>query len=510
MIAKIQLKLNNDVLLTVIKMVQQTDDYAVKNVTDALLISTKEDLITKLEEKAKNIHKQVSILDHNKKHSLVLKYHEAYSLYKLLDAVFNKQLFNDSPHIKRIKRLINELHNKVDIFAKEEDFAVVDVEHNDEVTTPAIATNLVETELFVNETTDQQVEITLEPAAFESLNFNEGVTDETHLNLFTEAPQENISPINSNSRSQTDVDTEEEQEAIIWEETLELDNLPIQEEIDKDLFSIEFTNENTIPKMDWEIIKAEDSIPSDCPPSPAAIEKQSLNDSKFSEFFNIAKKGINAEENDLAQKETKPSFQNKTTLFEIPATELPLVDNKPQEDITAIEQPLVIEDNLAIESEATLFEIPATELPLVDNKPQEDITAIEQPLVIEDNLAIENEATLFEIPVTELPLVDDKPQEDITTIEQPLVAEDNLAIESEATLFEIPATELPLVDDKPQEEITSEVGTQNTPNTKDVMQIEIFDVETIVTEPIVNKPKKERKKEKKNSSFDQEGQISLF
>ncbi|MEK6451979.1 hypothetical protein AAEZ63_10980, partial [Myroides sp. C2723] len=136
--------------------------------------------------------------------------------------------------------------------------------------------------------------------------------------------------------------------------------------------------------------------------------------------------------------------------------------------------------------------------------------AIEQPLVIEDNLAIENEATLFEIPATELPLVDNKPQEGITTIEQPLVAEDNLAIENEATLFEIPVTELPLVDDKPQEEITSEVGTQNTPNTKDVMQIEIFDVETIVTEPIVNKPKKERKKEKKNSSFDQEGQISLF
>ncbi|WP_090405703.1 hypothetical protein [Myroides phaeus] len=470
MIAKIQLKLNNDVLLTVIKMVQQTDDYAVKNITDALLISTKEDLITKLEEKAKNIQKQVSILDHNKKHSLVLKYHEAYSLYKLLDAVFNKQLFNDSPHIKRIKRLINELHTKVDIFAKEEDFAVVDVEHNDEVTTPVIATNLVETELFVNETTDQQVEITLEPAAFESLNFNNGVTDETHLNLFTEATQENIFSVNNKSCSQADIDMEEEKETIAWEETLELDNLPVQEEIDRDLFSIEFTNENTIPKMDWEIIKAEDSIPSDCPPSAAALEQQSLNDSKFSEFFNIAKKGINAEENDLAQKETKPSFQNKTTLFEIPAMELPLVDNKPQQDITTREQPSVVEDDATIESEATLFEIPATELSLVDNKPQQDITTREQPSVIEDDATIE----------------------------------------SEATLFEIPATELPLVDNKPQQDINSEVEKQNTTNTKDVMQIEIFDVETIVTEPIENKPKKERKREKKISSFDQEGQISLF
>ncbi|MEC4115489.1 hypothetical protein VSP20_00750, partial [Myroides phaeus] len=66
------------------------------------------------------------------------------------------------------------------------------------------------------------------------------------------------------------------------------------------------------------------------------------------------------------------------------------------------------------------------------------------------------------------------------------------------------------VDNKPQQDINSEVEKQNTTNTKDVMQIEIFDVETIVTEPIENKPKKERKREKKISSFDQEGQISLF
>ncbi|MVX35511.1 hypothetical protein [Myroides sp. LoEW2-1] len=149
MIAKIQLKLNNDVLLTVIKMIKQTDDYVVENVTDALLISVKEDLITKLEDKAKNIQKQVSILDHNKKHSLVLKYHEAYSLYKLVESVEEKGIFNDSPHIKKIKKLINELHSKVDIFAKEDDFNEEEEETIDlHINSHQQAKNVIFPELF--------------------------------------------------------------------------------------------------------------------------------------------------------------------------------------------------------------------------------------------------------------------------------------------------------------------------------------------------------------------------
>ncbi len=404
MIAKIQLKLNNDVLLTVIKMVQQTDDYAVNNITDALLISTKEDLINKLEDKAKNIHKQVSILDHNKKHSLVLKYHEAYSLYKLLDAVFEKQLFNDSPHIKRIKRLISELHNKVDIFAKEEDFAIVDVENNDEVVNTA---NLVETELFVNETNHPQVEITLEQAAFESLPNETGITDETHLNLFNEVPkQEEQAPLVTDTPISEEIkedilpqeESTSDKETIIWEESLEKDTSLIRTKAQKDLFSVESKPDNTIAKVDWEIIKAEDEILSDTPPSSATLEKQSLNDSKYSEFFNIAKKGINAEENDLANK---------------------------KEDVTPTQV------------EATIFD-----------------ESVMNAIIVNDSVA------------------------------------------------NIPPTD--------EEHNTEEIEGNKETKVKDVMQIEIFDVETIVTEPIENKPKRERKREKKNSSTDQEGQISLF
>lgn len=403
MIAKIQLKLNNDVLLTVIKMVQQTDDYAVKNVTDALLISTKEDLINKLEDKAKNIHKQVSILDHNKKHSLVLKYHEAYSLYKLLDAVFEKQLFNDSPHIKRIKRLISELHNKVDIFAKEEDFAIVDLENSDEITNTA---NLVETELFVNETNNPQVEITLEQAAFESLPYDNGTTDETHLNLFNETAkqEEQIPLIIENAISEEikedTIPTEEvttDKEAIVWEESLEVDISFIPIDASKDLFTIDLKTDNTIAKVDWEIIKAEDEVLSDISRSAATPEKQSLNDSKYSEYFNIAKKGINAEENDLAKKEEVISPTS---------------------------------------GEPTMFDENTTNAITKDN------------------------------------------------------SIDHIAFH----------------EDSHSEDIEKHKSTK----VKDVMQIEIFDVETIVTEPIESKPKKERKKEKKNSSSDQEGQISLF
>ena len=88
MTTKIQFKLSNDVLLTIIKMVEQTNDLIVHSVDEALLISIKEDLLTKLEDKAKTIQKQTSILDHNKKHLVVLKYHEAYTMYKLLQSMF--------------------------------------------------------------------------------------------------------------------------------------------------------------------------------------------------------------------------------------------------------------------------------------------------------------------------------------------------------------------------------------------------------------------------------------
>ncbi|MGS4346461.1 hypothetical protein ACKUSY_12875 [Myroides odoratus] len=120
MTTKIQFKLSNDVLLTVIQMVEKTDDYVVQSIKDALLVSIKEDLLAKLEDKAKNIQKQVSILDHNKKHAIVLKYHEAYTMYKLLELVYEKETFADHPHIKKIKRLLVDLENKVESFTTEE------------------------------------------------------------------------------------------------------------------------------------------------------------------------------------------------------------------------------------------------------------------------------------------------------------------------------------------------------------------------------------------------------
>ncbi|MEC4112777.1 hypothetical protein VSO92_01440 [Myroides pelagicus] len=156
MIAKIQLKLNNDILLTVIQMVKQTNDYIIENVTDALLISVKEDLITKLEDKAKNIQKQTSILDHNKKHSIILKYHEAYSLFKLIQSVEEKGIFNDHIYIKKIKKLILELKDKVDIFAKEDDFRDLEEETIDLHMNREVQTNINPLLFPVQETLDQQ------------------------------------------------------------------------------------------------------------------------------------------------------------------------------------------------------------------------------------------------------------------------------------------------------------------------------------------------------------------
>jgi len=134
MTTKIQFKLSNDILLTVIQMVEKTDDYVVQSIKDALLVSIKEDLLAKLEDKAKNIQKQVSILDHNKKHVIVLKYHEAYTMYKLLELVYEKETFADHPHIKKIKRLLVDLENKVESFTTENNPSDIA-----QTTTPALA-----------------------------------------------------------------------------------------------------------------------------------------------------------------------------------------------------------------------------------------------------------------------------------------------------------------------------------------------------------------------------------
>ena len=121
MTTKIQLKLTNDVLLTVLQMIQHLEGFEIDNLTNALLESIREDLIAKLEEKAKTIQRQTSILDHNKKNGVILKYHEAYTLYKLLEKVVENGFFTDNQHFKKIQRLIIELESKVLIVEKEKE-----------------------------------------------------------------------------------------------------------------------------------------------------------------------------------------------------------------------------------------------------------------------------------------------------------------------------------------------------------------------------------------------------
>ncbi|MCA4792510.1 hypothetical protein HX045_04660 [Myroides odoratimimus] len=332
MIAKIQLKLNNDVLLTVIKMVKHTDDYIVENVTDALLISIKEDLINKLEDKAKTIQKQVSILDHNKKHSLVLKYHEAYSMYKLLEAVHEKELFSDNLHIKKIKRLISELHNKLDIFAKEEDITIIDedlVEDNPiEVTETKPERILVLEGVEDAHTVDpNQVEI---PILFDMTDAfsdheeidtpNEEVSHEvvsTMSNTLEElfAPSvedkvilDNELPLDHNSYLEKEMDVTEETIGSTEESNTTSETFPTQETIystEEDLFMTSIPESQ--PKLDWERITTEDPSPSSEKKNTA--EQVTFSDPKYNELFNIAKTGINVDEQDLINHEPIISSQ---------------------------------------------------------------------------------------------------------------------------------------------------------------------------------------------------------
>jgi len=314
MIAKIQLKLNNDVLLTVIKMIKHTDDYIVENLTDALLISIKEDLINKLEDKAKTIQKQVSILDHNKKHSLVLKYHEAYSLYKLLDAVYEKQLFNDNLHIKKIKRLITELNNKLDIFAKEEDITIIDEDPLEETITenhPGKILVLEESE----EDTNKKVEQIEMPILFdfseafageqEEVDSPEETTSlETKFNTAVEIREEVTPEAVTAQESEVTTTIEPLEEATPDVELPTQENFPTQETVydtESDLFMSAIPE--TQPKLDWERITTEDQVEDHN--SVNTKEKVAFSNPMYNELFNIAKTGINVDVEDLVVKPNK-------------------------------------------------------------------------------------------------------------------------------------------------------------------------------------------------------------
>ncbi|WP_418887949.1 hypothetical protein [Myroides oncorhynchi] len=357
MIAKIQLKLNNDVLLTVIKMVKHTDDYVVENVTDALLISIKEDLIYKLEDKAKTIQKQVSILDHNKKHSLVLKYHEAYSLFKLLDAVYEKQLFNENLHIKKIKRLITELNTKLDIFAKEEDITIIDEEILDDIHTEEGNNGQINTKLIVEEIESshniEQIEI---PILFDFTEAFAGEQiDEDSLEITKEIKE--IEPVlntedsinHSNIGSETLISIDEtesmkqeaiekiaitrEQEIILEESVTSIEHFPTQETIydtESDLFSTNIPNSQ--PKLDWERITTEDGI--ETKEGKITGEKVAFSNPKYNELFSIAKTGINVEASDLVNApatigDTPPTSRDvmQIEIFDLEIVEADPVDN---------------------------------------------------------------------------------------------------------------------------------------------------------------------------------------
>lgn len=365
MIAKIQLKLNNDVLLTVIKMVKHTDDYIVENVTDALLISIKEDLINKLEDKAKTIQKQVSILDHNKKHSLVLKYHEAYSMYKLLEAVHEKELFSDNLHIKKIKRLISELHNKLDIFAKEEDITIIDedlIEENSiEITESKPERILVLEGTEDTHTVDpNQVEI---PILFDMTDAfsddeeeidtpNEEVSHETvstlpHTleELFTPSVEEEVIldnelPLDQTSCQKNEMDVTEETIVSTEESNTTSETFPTQETIystEEDLFMTNIPESQ--PKLDWERITTEDPAPPLEKKNTA--EQVTFSNPKYNELFNIAKTGINVDEQDLINHEPIISSQSEqemnTLLTEEEEEDIPYSQDVMQIEIFDVE-----------------------------------------------------------------------------------------------------------------------------------------------------------------------------
>lgn len=409
MIAKIQLKLNNDVLLTVIKMVKHTDDYLVENVTDALLISIKEDLINKLEDKAKTIQKQVSILDHNKKHSLVLKYHEAYSLYKLLDAVYEKQLFSDNLHIKKIKRLITELNNKLDIFAKEEDITIIDEDLQDDVITEDIIEVNQEKKLVLegyeeNTTTNtDQIEIPILfdlTEAFSEEEVSDEVIQENNLIDFTptteaseifsnletteevtlsnkelfeeetsivEQPittndetEQSIMPLESITEEQpilVEAEVETELQTIALENTTEeskSEEFPTQETVyttEEDLF-MPITPESQ-PKLDWERITTEDSVESEN--KKPAVEKVSFSNPKYNELFNIAKTGINVDADDLVN---APMAEDTSNTIHSDDTTNILVE----------EETLPTKDVMQIE----IFDLETVESDTSENKPKKE------------------------------------------------------------------------------------------------------------------------------------------
>ncbi|TDS61541.1 hypothetical protein [Myroides indicus] len=121
MITKIQIKLNNDILPAVIQVLEHTKNQKTDTLQLAVLNSIRADLLIKFEEKTKNIQKQISILDHNKKHNFVLKYHEAYALHQFISQALSIKNQQDNPHFKKLGRLVAELHGKVFVFAKEKE-----------------------------------------------------------------------------------------------------------------------------------------------------------------------------------------------------------------------------------------------------------------------------------------------------------------------------------------------------------------------------------------------------
>ncbi len=344
MTTKIQFKLSNDVLLTVIQMVEKTDDYIVRSIKDALLVSIKEDLIAKLEDKAKNIQKQISILDHNKKHAIVLKYHEAYTMYKLLELVYEKETFADHPHIKKIKRLLVDLENKVESFTTE----------NEAIETTQTATPVV--------------------PAFPSLGVNEIIIEEATI-------------LDYEGNEELQADPLEEEEDPILDPTVDVNEIMVK---NYSIFDIlEETDPATLPieephSLSIEVVAAETVID---PVPPQSNEYNTFEaETRSTEAANTP-----GEEKPMEEVETAPIQEGFLAEEEVTAAQLTQI---PAEEIL-----LATDEDVALEEPTPTIEPTHQQEESVPSWAQQPSTPIFDGIVTKTSICIEPEDGVITSPI---------------------------------------------------------------------------------------------------------------
>ncbi|MHC5352836.1 hypothetical protein ACYSNX_01370 [Myroides sp. LJL115] len=273
MIPKISLKLNNDVLLTVIDLLEQNQTFLVNNITDALVLSCQEELIVLLHNKAKSVQKQVSILDHNKKHSITLKYHLGYSLLKLLESSIQETEKKD----KKINRIITDLGNKVKLnilekveYNKTENQAYLPLQPESQANEPAKMDEfLVEGEL-------SQPEIS---ASFTSLTAD-------HFDKL----EDNVKPLSFDlfeQQLEQDLFTQEETAV---EETAVEETAVEETAVEETAVEETAVEETAVEETAVEETAVEETAVEETAVEETAVEETAVED--FSEFFAVQKQGL--------------------------------------------------------------------------------------------------------------------------------------------------------------------------------------------------------------------------